>query len=166
MPKWRFQHLLAGVQLALRGSTAAALSFALGRWLDFGEPIFALIAAVIVTDRKVTETRKLAIRRILSTAIGGLCGAALAPVFHQSSLEIAVAIFVAMVVSTAVTQLSDPKFAAYLCALILINHSEQPWHYAYSRFAETVLGITVGWAVSMVPKLVYLDDTPSDSTKT
>lgn len=162
MPKGWLQHFLPGAQLALRGSAAAALSLALGRWLNFDEPIFALIAAVIVTDRKVTESRKLAIRRILSTAIGGFCGAALAPVFHQSSLEVAVAIFVAMVVSTAVTQLSDPKFAAYLCALIVVNHSEQPLQYAYSRFAETALGITVGWAVSMVPKLVYLDDAPDD----
>jgi uncharacterized membrane protein YgaE (UPF0421/DUF939 family) len=165
MLKGWLQHFLPGVQLALRGSAAAALSLALGRWLNLDEPIFALIAAVIVTDRNVAESRKLAARRILSTTIGGLCGVGLSSVFHQSSLEVAVSIFVAMMVSTAVTQLSDPKFAAYLCALILINHSERSLQYAYFLFFETALGIIVGWAVSMVPKLVHLDDAPDDQTR-
>jgi uncharacterized membrane protein YgaE (UPF0421/DUF939 family) len=163
MPKGRLQYFLPGAQLALRGSAAAALSLALARLLNFDEPIFALIAAVIVTDRKSAESRKLAIRRILSTLIGGLCGVALSSVFHQNSLEIAVAIFIAMMASTAATQLSDPKFAAYLCALILINHSDQPLGYAGALLAETALGITVGWAVSMVPKVFYLDDASDDT---
>lgn len=158
MSKGRLQRFLPGIQLALRGSAAAALSLAIGRWLNFDEPIFALIAAVIVTDRKFAESRKLAVRRILSTAIGGLSGVALSYVFHQSSLEVAIAIFIAMMASIAVTQLSDPKFAAYLCALILVNHSDQPLQYAYILLAETAIGITVGWAVSMVPKVVNFDD--------
>lgn len=160
MSKGRFQHFPPGIQLALRGSAAAALSLAIGRLLNFDEPIFALIAAVMVTDRKSSESRKLAVRRILSTAIGGLSGVALSYVFRQSSLEIAIAVFFAMMASTAVTQLSDPKFAAYLCALILVNHSDKPMQYAYTLLAETAIGITVGWAVSMVPKLANLDDAP------
>jgi uncharacterized membrane protein YccC len=76
---------------------------------------------------------------------------------------VAIAIFLAIVASTAVTQLSDPKFSAYLCALILLNHSDQPLQYAYMRLVETAIGITVGWAVSMVPKLIYIDDAPDDT---
>jgi uncharacterized membrane protein YgaE (UPF0421/DUF939 family) len=160
-----FRQLAVGAQVALRGSVAAGLSLAIARALGLEEPILALIAAVIVTDRKATETRKLGIRRILSTAIGGLCGVGLSHVFHQSSWEAAIAIFLAMVISTAITQLGDPKLAAYLCALILTTHSEQPLLYAFSRFGETCIGITAAWAISLIPKLIHLDDPVDGSTK-
>src|SRR5699024_4115977 len=98
-----------------------------------------------VTDRNPAETRKLAIRRVISTAIGAACGVALAQMLGSSSSEAAVAIFVAMMLSIAVTQLGDPKLAAYLAALIIINFHDNPLHYAFYRFAETVIGIVVAW---------------------
>ena len=159
-----FRHLAVGTQVALRGSVAAGLSLAIARALGLEEPILALVASVIATDRKAAEGRRLGIRRVVSTAIGGLCGVALSSVFHQSSWEAAIAIFVAMITATAITQLSDPKLAAYLCVLILTNHGEQPLHYALSRFTETFVGITVAWAISLIPKLVHLDDPADDST--
>ena len=114
-----------GMQLAFRAAVGAGVSLAIARALNLDTPIFALIAAVIVTDRDPAETRKLAIRRIISTAIGGVCGVALAQVLGSSSWEAALAIFIAMILSIAVTQLGDPKIAAYLCALILINYASQ-----------------------------------------
>jgi uncharacterized membrane protein YgaE (UPF0421/DUF939 family) len=147
-----------GVQLAFRAAVGAGVSLAIARGLNLETPIFALIAAVIVTDRNPTETRKLAIRRVISTAIGGICGVVLAQVLGSSSWEAALAIFIAMILSIAVTQLGDPKIAAYLCALILINYATNPLHYAFYRFIETVLGIVVAWAISLVPKLVHLED--------
>ena len=96
--------------------------------------------AVIVTDRNPAETRKLAIRRVISTAIGAACGVMPAQVLSSSSSEAAIAIFVAMMLSIAVTQLGDPKLAAYLAALIIINFHDNPVHYAFYRFAETLIG--------------------------
>ncbi len=116
------------------------------------------MAAVIVTDRDAAETRRLAVRRIISTAIGGICGVALAQVFGSSSWEAALAIFIAMTLSIVVTQLGDPKIAAYLCALIIINYATNPFDYAFYRFVETALGIVVAWAISLVPKLVHLEE--------
>jgi uncharacterized membrane protein YccC len=63
-----------------------------------------------------------------------------------------------MILSIAITQLGDPKIAAYLCALIVINFSDNPWHYAFYRFIETVLGIVVAWAISLVPKLLDIEE--------
>jgi len=147
-----------GMQLAFRAAVGAAVSLAIARALNLETPIFALIAAVIVTDRDAAETRRLAIRRVISTAIGALCGVALAQVLGSSSWEAAIAIFVAMTLSIAVTQLGDPKIAAYLCALIIINFSDNPFHYAFYRFVETVLGIIVAWAISLIPKMVHLEE--------
>jgi uncharacterized membrane protein YgaE (UPF0421/DUF939 family) len=149
----RWRKLQIGGQLAVRAALGAGISLAIARALHMDTPIFALIAAVIVTDRDPAETRKLAIRRVISTAIGAACGVALAQVLGQSSWEAIIAIFIAMIASVAVTQLGDPKIAAYLCALIIINYSDNPWHYAFSRFIETLLGIFVAWAISLVPKL-------------
>ena len=150
--------LQVGAQLALRAALGAGISLAIARALNLDTPIFALIAAVIVTDRDPAETRKSAIRRVISTAIGAACGIALAQVLGPSSWEAIIAIFLAMMLSIAVTQLGDPKIAAYLCALIIINYSDNPWHYAFYRFIETVLGIMVAWAISLVPKLLDIED--------
>src|SRR4051812_3344044 len=147
----RWRKLQIGGQLAVRAALGAGISLAIARALQLDTPIFALIAAVIVTDRDPAETRKLAIRRTISTAIGALCGVALAHVLGQSSWEAIIAIFVAMMLSIVVTQLGDPKIAAYLCALIVINYADNPWHYAFYRFIETALGIVVAWAISLVP---------------
>jgi uncharacterized membrane protein YgaE (UPF0421/DUF939 family) len=155
-----------GVQLAFRAAVGAGVALAVARSLNLDTPIFALIAAVIVTDRDPAETRKLAIRRVISTAIGGICGVALAQVLGSSSWEAALAIFIAMTLSIAVTQLGDPKIAAYLCALILINYAGNPLHYAFYRFIETVLGIVVAWAISLVPKLVHLEEPEGENEKT
>lgn len=155
-----------GMQLAFRAAVGAGLSLAIARALNFDTPIFSLIAAVIVTDRDATETRKLAIRRVVSTAIGGACGVALAQALGSSSWEAALAIFIAMTLSIAVTQLGDPKIAAYLCAIILINYAANPLHYAFYRFVETVLGIIVAWVISLVPKLVRLEEPEEESEKT
>jgi uncharacterized membrane protein YgaE (UPF0421/DUF939 family) len=154
----RWRELLIGSQLAIRAAVGAGISLAIARGLNLDTPIFALIATVIVTDRDPAETRRLAIRRVISTAIGAGCGVALAQVLGQTSWEAIIAIFFAMMLSVAVTQLGDPKIAAYLCALIIINFSANPWHYAFYRFIETVLGILVAWAISLVPKLLDIEE--------
>ncbi len=118
----RWRKLQIGGQLAARAALGAGISLAIARALNLETPIFALIATVIVTDRDPAETRKLAIRRVISTAIGAACGVGLAQFLGQSSWEAIIAIFIAMMLSIAVTQLGDPKIAAYLCALIIINY--------------------------------------------
>ena len=156
MSRWR--QIQIGTQLALRAAVGAALSLSIARWIGFDTPIFALIAAVIVTDRDPAETRRLAIRRVISTAIGALCGVALAQFLGSSGWEAGLAIFVSIVASVAVTKLGDPKLAAYLSALIVINYGNDPVHYALARFLETVLGIFVAWTISLVPKLIELEE--------
>ena len=59
-----FRHLAVGTQVALRGSVAAGLSLAIARALGLEEPILALVASVIATDRKAAEGRRLGIRRV------------------------------------------------------------------------------------------------------
>ena len=46
------------------------------------------------------------------------------------------------------------RVAGYVCAIVLLEHGANPWVYAFWRFTETVLGIAVAIAVSLVPKLL------------
>jgi uncharacterized membrane protein YgaE (UPF0421/DUF939 family) len=158
----RWRQIQIGMQLAFRAAIGAALSLSIARWIGFETPIFALIAAVIVTDQNPAETRRLAIRRVISTAIGALCGVGLAQFLGSSAWEAGVAIFVSIVASVIVTKLGDPKLAAYLSALIIINYANDPLYYALARFLETVLGIAVAWMISLVPKLIELESEKVD----
>src|SRR5687767_5196716 len=45
------------------------------------------------------------------------------------------------------------KIAGYTCGIVIIAFSADPWTYAYYRLVETMLGIGVAWAISMVPKV-------------
>jgi uncharacterized membrane protein YgaE (UPF0421/DUF939 family) len=68
--------IVSGIQLALRTAVAAGLSVALARLCKFEQQIYALIAAVIVTEISLFRTSKLGLRRLVGTIVGAACGAA------------------------------------------------------------------------------------------
>lgn len=67
--------IVSGIQLALRATVAAGLSVALARFCKFEQPIYALIAAVIVTDLPAFRTSNLGQWRLVATIVGAACGA-------------------------------------------------------------------------------------------
>ena len=75
-----FQNVRIGwpdIQLALRSAVAAVLSLLAALWLGLQYPIYAFIAAVIVTDLKPGMSQTLGLRRIGATLVGAICGASL-----------------------------------------------------------------------------------------
>jgi uncharacterized membrane protein YgaE (UPF0421/DUF939 family) len=40
----------------------------------------------------------------------------------------------------------------------MLEHGENPWNYALWRVIETVLGIGLAVSVSLVPKLIRIDE--------
>lgn len=117
-----------------------------------------MIAAVIVTDLSPPETRKLAWRRIAGTILGSLLGAVLAAALPHGALTIGLGIFLAMLLSHVVRLPQAARVAGYVCAIVLLEHTAEPWLYALWRFAETVLGIGVALLISLVPKLMRTDE--------
>jgi uncharacterized membrane protein YccC len=67
--------IVSGIQLALRAVVAAGLSVALAQLCKFEQPIYAPIAAVIVTDLSPSHISKLGLRRLVATIVGAACGA-------------------------------------------------------------------------------------------
>jgi len=148
------------LQLSTRAALAAALAVALAQWIGLAYPIYAMIAAVIVTDLDPAQTRTLALTRVAGTALGVILGAVMSLYLPHGPIAIGVAIFVAMFLAHLLGRKDAARLAGYGCALVILGYSNDPWTYAFFRFVETLLGIGVALALSAIPKLMREPDAP------
>jgi len=154
---------LAPVQLAVRASVAAGVALVIADLVKLQYPLFSLIAAVIATDLSPRQSRKLGLIRLAATLVGAICGAALGPVLPPGPIAVGVAIFITMLLCTAVRVSDGSRVAGYICAIVVFDHSSAPWSYAGFRLVETALGVIVAWLVSYIPKLIATDQ-PEESS--
>ncbi len=141
-------------QVAFRASVAAGLSVGIANLLHLEHPLYALIAAVIVTDLSSAQTRRLALRRLVATLVGGVSGATLGLLLPPNPWTIALGIFTTMLVCELAALQDAVRVAGYTCGIVILSHTNAPWSYAFYRLTETVLGIVVAWAISFVPLLL------------
>lgn len=144
----------AGIQLAVRAGVAASGAMAVAQWLRLEHPIYAFIAAVIVTDLQPSESRRLGARRIAATVVGSGSGAMMSLLLPSGPIAVGVGIVVAMAACLPVGLREGAKVAGYICGIVLSDHGANPWRYALFRLAETIIGVLAAWAVSFVPKLL------------
>lgn len=137
------------LQLAVRAALAATVSLLLADFFQLQFPVYAFI----VTDLAPKQTRELGVRRVLSTMIGAATGAALSGMLPAGPLAIGISIFVAMMLCNLLQVRGGARVAGYICGIVLLDHSSEPWIYAAHRLAETLIGVGVAWAISFVPKL-------------
>jgi uncharacterized membrane protein YgaE (UPF0421/DUF939 family) len=107
----------SGIQLALTAAAAADLSIAIARFLKLEYPIYAFLAAVIVTDLTPSLSRQLGLRRLMATMVGATCGAALSPVFPPGPWAVALGIFLAMLVSQPLKAGYGAGVAGCICGI-------------------------------------------------
>ena len=153
---------IRALQLALRAAIAAGASLAAARVLGLPVPLYAMIAAVIVTDLSPAETRRLSLPRLAGTVVGAGLGAVLSAAFGDTGafapLAVALGVFVAMLVSQWAGWPAASKLSGYLCGLVLLDHASDPWAYGLFRLLETGLGIAAAVLVSFVPKLLSAEE--------
>ena len=49
--------------------------------------------------------------------------------------------------------------------IVVLDHSVEPWHYAFYRLIETALGVVVAWLISYVPKLIRIEESGKRTRK-
>jgi uncharacterized membrane protein YgaE (UPF0421/DUF939 family) len=153
-----YRPLVSGLQLALRASVAAGVAVALAQLLGLQHPLYAFLAAVIVTDLAPSQSRKLALHRVVATAVGATCGAVLTPILPAGPIAIGVGILIAMLACQLVQIRDAAKVAGFICGILVLENSAEPWVSGFYRFLETTLGVIVALAVSYVPKLIKLEE--------
>ena len=129
----------SNIQLTLRATIAAVIALLLAGWFDLAYPIYAFIAAVIVTDLQPSTSRKLGLRRMLATVIGAFCGALLSSLLPPGPLGVGLGFFVAMLLAQFLGAGEGSRVAGYICGIVLLDHNAEPWYYAFHRLIETLL---------------------------
>ncbi len=148
---------LEGAQLALRAGVSGGLATWIATRLSLEHPLYAFIAAVIVTDLKPAQSQALGLRRLMATVIGAICGASLSILLGSSAAAVGASVVVAMLAGHLLGAGDGAKVAGYICGIVVLDHAASPWIYAGQRFLETALGVGVAWCISYVPKLVAPD---------
>ncbi len=154
-PEWHSH--ISGFQLALRVSVAAGVSVAIAYLLKLEYPIYAFLAAVIVTDLTPAQSRELGLLRIFATAVGAVCGAGLSSIWLPGALTIGASVLIAMLICQLLSAREGAKIAGLICGIVVLDHSSAPWTDALARFFETGIGVVAAWGVSYVPKLIRLE---------
>ena len=144
----------AALQLSLRAAVAAGLALGIGQLLRLQFPIYAMISAVVVTDLDPAETRKLGAPRLAGTVLGALLGALISLHLSPSAWEVGLGVFLAMFLSHLLRLQGAAKVAGYVCGIVLFAYDDTPWSYALHRTIETMIGLALAVAVSLIPKLL------------
>ena len=144
----------AAVQLSTRAAAAAGISVIVARLLDLPFPLYAMIAAVIVTDLSPVRTRQLAVPRIVGTVLGASVGAGLTSLADPNVWLLMLGILGVMFAAQMLRLHDAAKLAGYVCGIVLLEHRDAAWTYAVYRLIETLVGIGVAVLVSLVPKLM------------
>lgn len=153
---------VAGLQLAARASAGAAASLAIAQLAGLQYPMFAAIAAVIVTDLSPAETEELGKRRIVATTIGVIAGVGLGLVLPVGIWSIGLSVFLAMIMCSILGVQDAARMAGYVCGIVVVTDDSLQLAYAFFRFIETMIGIVVAWLISRVPKLLKDHDDRAD----
>lgn len=146
------------IQISLRAAFAAGTAVGFAKLLQLQHPIYALIAAVIVSDLSPSQTRQLGLFRLAGSAVGALIGILISLLLTSAAWTIALGVFLAILISYLLRLGRAAKLAGYVCGIVILSHSGNAISYGAYRLAETVLGIVMAIIVSLIPKLIKNDE--------
>jgi uncharacterized membrane protein YgaE (UPF0421/DUF939 family) len=154
--------LVTALRPSVRVGLAVGLAVAIARLLRLPHPLYALVAVVIVTDLSASRTRELALRRLVGTVLGSALGATIHPWLPPAAWSIGLGVLAAMFLSYLLRLDEAARVAGYVCGIVMLEHGDHPWLYAFYRLVETVLGIGLAALVSLIPPLVPVHELMGD----
>jgi uncharacterized membrane protein YgaE (UPF0421/DUF939 family) len=158
-----FSPLIPAFQLSIRAAFAAGLAVIIAQLLRFDAPIYAMIAAVIVSDLSPARTRQLGLQRLGGSVLGAVVGAVTSQSLPPGAWAIGFSVLIAMFLSHLVRLQGAAKLSGYLSGIVVLGHASDAWSYGFCRLLETVLGIGMALLVGFIPKLISLDEPRQDS---
>jgi uncharacterized membrane protein YgaE (UPF0421/DUF939 family) len=136
----------------IKTAISVMLLLLLGYWLGLDTPVYACMAAVIVTKENVQASWKQALARILATIVG--CFVALAIMHFNIGNEYLHVLVtgIGCVITIYFCVLIKHPDAAALSAIVFLSlalfHVEDKYDFAFLRMAETIAGIVVAIGVN------------------
>jgi len=143
----------SALQLSFRAALSAGIAVAVAEFFRLEYPIYALVGAVIVTDLSPAKTQQLGRARLTGSVVGAVVGASISQFLPQAPWAIALSILVAMFLTFLLRLEGAGKIAGYVCGIVVLSYTAEPWSYALYRLLETVLGISVALLMSFIPPL-------------
>ncbi|WP_255575774.1 HAD-IIB family hydrolase [Caproiciproducens faecalis] len=143
----------------IKSSVAVFLCFAIYLVRGDGIPFYSAIAAVLCMQPYVSNSRKVAINRIIGTFIGGIAGM-LVMMVEKSFLPPDVPVLKYLLVSAAIipliytTVLAKRTSASYITCVVFmsitVSHGQDasPYFFALNRIVDTLIGIFVSLGVN------------------
>ena len=140
--------------LGCRGAIAGVCAVAVALVLKLPYPLYALIAAVLVSDASMATVKALGGQRLIGTLIGAMTGAILSMLCGNALYGMGLAILIALLCCHKAGLREAAKFAGYVAGLIVLEHTHSPWRYALDRLIETSIGIIFAYLVGILFQLV------------
>ncbi|MBO3457855.1 FUSC family protein [Aetokthonos hydrillicola Thurmond2011] len=142
------ENLLTLSKYAIKMGMAATLAAVIAQKLHLRYPIYAMIAPIIIMGTTRGSTWSAGISRIKGTIIGIITGAIFETIFGSNPLSILAASTLVIFLCRYWELGEAYRLAGYVTAIVVLEHSDQPWLYAWGRFLETALGIGVALLIN------------------
>ena len=154
-PQWAALTVWSGwptVAHSLRTAAAAVISLLVARLARLPETYWAAVTTLVVTQSSLGAALKISANRLLGTAIGAAMAALFAIYFPPRLVWYGIGIFLLGLVCsvTRVSRAAYPLGGVAFTIVLLISHTEPPWHVAFHRFAEVSIGIVVAVVLTVV----------------
>ena len=145
------------VVYALRCAACSTLAYGLAYAVGLGQPIWAAISAVVVSQEKLGDTQASLASRVAGTALGaaisvavGLAGGL---VGGATLADMAISVGIAAAIAHFRPNL---RVAMFTCPIVLMTaQASQPLlEVGFRRACEVSLGAVVGWAIHRIAETV------------
>ncbi len=148
------QNLEQGLQIGLRAALASLLSAWMALRLGMDYPIYAVIAAIVVTDPSPEVTRRTGLLRLIGNVIGAGLGGGLGSLLGHTPLVMAGGVLFSILLCELIGLKDAAKITGYITGIVILFHGDKPWAYAWARFLETSIGLGFAILVGSLAELL------------